>query len=703
MADFKWTVATEEATTGFVGLYATDRTFTLAAGADYNLTPNPNRHGHTASSPALTSKYIFTANPARHGHTASSPTLTENVVLAPSNAKHTQTASSPVARHLSAWSDPVAGTTTTAAGLAPLLIAPPDGATADGELFTWQFQTDNVGATQTEFAFQRSAAPWDVSSLYRPAFWVRGQDTDPRGLFFKPDGLTMFMVGAQNDAVYQYTLSTAWDGSTASYASKSFSVLAQESYPNELFFAPDGLTMYVVGTVNAIVYQYTLGTAWDVSTASYANKSFSVAAQEGQPSSLFFKPDGLTMFVAGTDNNRVYQYTLSTAWDVSTASYANKSFSVALQDSVTSTLFFKPDGLSMFFVGFNDRVYQYTLSTAWDVSTASYASKSFSVATQDTSPNGLFFKPDGLTMFMLGGNAVYQYALSTAWDVPTASYASKLFSVATQETTPNGLFFKPDGLTMYVVGTVNDTVYQYTLGTAWDVSTASYASKSFSVASQELTSQDLFFKPDGLTMYIVGSTSDTVFQYTLSTAWDVSTASYASKSFSVALQDPSPTALSFAPDGLTMFMLGGFNDRVYQYTLSTAWDVSTASYASKSFSVASQETAPAGLSFAPDGLTMYVVGTVKAIVYQYTLWTAWDVLTAEYGVERAFPVPPETAPNALFFKPDGLSMFIVGSQTDRVYQYDVPQEWWDGSAWTDTETFITSTVESLVLPSGAWD
>ena len=47
------------------------------------------------------------------------------------------------------------------------------------------------------------------------------------------------------------------------------------------------------------------------------------------------------------------------------------------------------------------------------------------------------------------------------------------FSVAAQELNPTGLFFKPDGTKMYVVGDRHD-VYEYDLSSAWNVSTASF-------------------------------------------------------------------------------------------------------------------------------------------------------------------------------------------------------------------------------------
>jgi hypothetical protein len=222
----------------------------------------------------------------------------------------------------------------------------------------------------------------------------------------------------------------------------------------------------------------------------------------------------------------------------------------------------------MYIVGVSDTVYQYSLSVAWDVSTASYASISFSIpSAQDPSPIDLDFSPDGTKMYILGdqNDTVYQYTLSTAWNVSTASYASKSFSVATQEPYPSGLAFHSDGTKMYVIGTGNDTAYQYTLSTGWDVSTASYASKSFSVATQDAIPYDLLFNSDGTRFFVIGNFTDTIYQYTLSTAWDISTASYASKSFYVGSQEASPTSLKFNDDGSKMFFVGTYSDTVYEY------------------------------------------------------------------------------------------------------------------------------------------
>ena len=255
----------------------------------------------------------------------------------------------------------------------------------------------------------------------------------------------------------------------------------------------------------------------DIDLYSYASKSLSVSSQEDKPLALEFSADGTKAYVIGQTNNRIYQYTLSTPWDVSTGSYASKSFSVASQDSKGWGFSINDEGTKAYVTGeINNRIYQYTLSTPWDISTASYASKNFLFSSQTTTGRNTFFKPDGLTMFLGTQTAgmIYQYTLSTAWDISTASYASKSLDVSANETAPTGIELSPDGRKLFALGFVTaDTIFQYTLSTPYDLSTGSYDSKSLSVNAQESIPFAVRMSADGSRFYVVGQGSDAIFQY----------------------------------------------------------------------------------------------------------------------------------------------------------------------------------------------
>jgi sugar lactone lactonase YvrE len=255
---------------------------------------------------------------------------------------------------------------------------------------------------------------------------------------------------------------------------------------------------------------------------------------------------------------------------------------------------------------------------AWDISTGSYASKSLSVTSQETNPLGVAFSADGTKAYIVGtaSDTIYQYTLSTAWDVSTGSYASKWLDVNVQEINPRSVAFSADGTKAYIVGGAR-IIHQYTLSTAWDISTGSYASKSLNAGTEVSNAWGLAFSADGTKAYVSGITNDTIYQYTLSTAWDVSTGSYSGNSMSVVSESGLPFDVTFRVDGTEAYVVSG-TGVIYQYTLSTAWDVSTGSYASKSLSVTGEEVVPAGLAFSADGTKTYIVGS-NDVIYQYTL------------------------------------------------------------------------------------
>jgi len=99
---------------------------------------------------------------------------------------------------------------------------------------------------------------------------------------------------------------------------------------------------------------------------------------------------------------------------------------------------------------------------------------------------------------------------------------------------------------------------------AWDVSKMTYANKSKDVSAQDTYIYGVAFSSDGTSMYVIGNATDTVYQYTLSTAWDVSTASYASKNKGVSGTVSSPLCITFSSDGAKMYGFSCTNDTVYQ-------------------------------------------------------------------------------------------------------------------------------------------
>jgi sugar lactone lactonase YvrE len=234
---------------------------------------------------------------------------------------------------------------------------------------------------------------------------------DARGLYIKPDGTELYVTDLTDDTVYQYTLSSPFELSSATYSGNSF-LVSQDGGEKAIWFKPDGLKMYIVGNSTDDAFQYTLSTAWDISTASYDSVSFALSAGIITPLGLYFKPDGTSFFVADLRNDEVLQFDLSTAWDLSTASISPNTFSIASQSANATGLSFKDDGAKMYVTDFSTAaVYQYTLSTAWDITSASYDTVSLSTSAQSSSPYALFFADSGGRLYHMGGADVFEYTL----------------------------------------------------------------------------------------------------------------------------------------------------------------------------------------------------------------------------------------------------------------------------------------------------
>jgi hypothetical protein len=533
------------------------------------------------------------------------------------------------------------------------------------------------------------------------------------GVAFKTDGTKMYVTSASSTGagdVFQYSLSTAWDISTASYDSVSYSN-GNISFGYGLQFKSDGTRLYIQAYEDDRVYEHTLSTAWDLSTTSATGNSLYYGSQTGTSYDFTISSDGTKIYVSDNDSP-MYQYTMSTAWDISTASYDSVSFAVSGQTPDDGWYVqFNSDGTKMFGVNADD-IYQYSLSTAWDLSTASYDNvSSIGGLSAITDTNNFVFKTDGTKLYQSRLGNVYQYTfgstvttgsfdLSTGnyfidtpsadveytfsnagdvqsfqlevtgnnlgFDLSAAAYDSKTFSFSSNDATPRQIYIRDNGLDMYMVGSGGDSVYQYSLSTAWDISTASYATQ-FSVSSQETNPSGISFKTDGTKMYISGATGDDINQYSLSTAWDVSTASFDNVTAGSG-EDTAVAGIFFKYDGTKFYMMGQSGTDINEFDMTTAWDISTASFNQKSSSISSYESAPWNLYFSTDGTKVFVIGTTGDEVNEFSLSTAWDISTLSHV--RVFSVSSQdSTPTGIFFKDDGTKMYITGYATDAVYQY----------------------------------
>ena len=218
----------------------------------------------------------------------------------------------------------------------------------------------------------------------------------------------------------------------------------------------------------------------------------------------------------------------------------------------------------------------------WDASKGrlSGIQKVFQTATPLAS-EGFCFDNTGLKMFVAdpGNDAVYQFALTTPWDISTLNTTAVRSVSITGD--PKDIHLKSDGTRVYIVNDAANTVKEYSLSIPWDIGTMTYVDE-LDVSSETTTPKMVRITDDGLTLYVLETSADTIFQYVMGTAWSLSTASYDSKSY-VITEDATPESFAIKPDGTKLWVIGSTTKKLYQYTLSSAKNISTASYDTVSF------------------------------------------------------------------------------------------------------------------------
>ena len=266
-------------------------------------------------------------------------------------------------------------------------------------------------------------------------------------------------------------------------------------------------------------------------------------------------------------------------------------FDVSDRDGDMTSITFNDDGSKMFLVGLeNDKVHEYKLCKNYNLGGMSYTT-SFSVAAKEISPHGIAFNDDGTKMFIVGqaGQGLDEYALSTAFDISSASFTgngctgeNELDPVGAQ---PAAMNFNADGTKLFVLDKGSNIVRESVLGTGFVItSSCTYDDDNKSPnlnnmsGVSEAKAQGMAFNDDGTKMFILGNQNDSIYEYTLSTAYDVTDdgATLAS-TLDISDQESYPSGLEFSSDGKKMFIVGRNGDEINVYVLDTAWDISTAS------------------------------------------------------------------------------------------------------------------------------
>jgi hypothetical protein len=256
-------------------------------------------------------------------------------------------------------------------------------------------------------------------------------------------------------------------------------IRSDEAVATGITFKPDGTKMYITGQSADKILQYNLTTAFDV-TSAVLEKSASITTVENKPQDVKFNSDGTVIFILGTGGNGIDRWSLSTPYDIGSISAGDTTFTSIGGDP--RGFDFNNDGTKMFILdgSAEKRVEEYNLSTPYNPDTKTLT-KILANATSSNFHQGLGFNADGSKMFVVKGedstdnadNKIDEYALSTAFDISTATLTGTFSPTISSNADITGLAFNSTGSKMYHLDFDDDKVYEYSLTCPFKVTSSS--------------------------------------------------------------------------------------------------------------------------------------------------------------------------------------------------------------------------------------
>jgi hypothetical protein len=311
------------------------------------------------------------------------------------------------------------------------------------------------------FMYSAEILPFNSGNYpsYASGMYIRKDDR--RQIYFC-GGVDNAFNGLDN-SLYQRTLnstSSLIDGTTSTSSRVSLTYYTTNTRawylePSGLSIKPDGTKIILTGNLNlynsflntttyygGIIFQYTLGTPWSLSSL-----------QGGPLLYSGFQPES---FIALNPNGNNY----------------TGSGSVPTTD-VARDIYVHPDGNIFYYIKDNT-LYQGSLSVAWNIGSNGANISSYNVASISLPYSvytgvftGIEFNDTGTKLYLMSrdyGGTVIQYNLSTPWQLSSASYKTSLYvGVYKSEIQGTGVHVAfMDDSHMICLGTSgNPTLYSY--------------------------------------------------------------------------------------------------------------------------------------------------------------------------------------------------------------------------------------------------
>jgi len=299
--------------------------------------------------------------------------------------------------------------------------------------------------------------------------------------------------------------------------------------------------------------------------------------------------------------------------------------------SIAQGFAFSPNGLNFYYLQWSNVIVRMQLAEAYNLHSVTRKTQSSNIG-QGTDTAGFDISPDGTTLIICSSTSLKTYTLSTAFDTTNMTNVRNYAIGATG----HGCRFADSGNKIFVAVGASG-VKEFDLSTAYDTSTISNSGYTYSNGD---TINDITWKEDGSRFYLA-ATSGYIYAYDVSVNFSFSGTETGAGNKASIVPGAWSRTIWLIPDntGTKMMVHSYDNDnQIRTWRMSTAYSISTATYSTvPSFPAFATAT---GITFSASHRVIYSYDGTKAfaweasqgyaILYEFTLSTAFDLSSATY-------------------------------------------------------------------------